>query len=625
MRKGLDRQLNVVVGARFERVVADARIDAAHEQHGLRHDLVQLHRVMTGAAGHAEQRDAERVDRLLPALLPGRVARRSGGAHRLLERVAHAAALADVGQRGQHVVDHRIALRVVGCANVEAELAVARHHVDGAIRHLQHADGGDRVAVLAGALLDEKDKFGHGRCRIATPVHRRGAGVAGHADHFAHVAHAAVDRGHDAERQIELVQHRPLLDVHLDEAQVLARIALDLRDVFGFQACVRHRRTHGHAIGVLLVEPGRIEVPDERARAQERRLVALAFFLCEADDLEGERQAPVLLFQFAHAGHRHEDAEPSVVLAAVAHGVVVRAGEQGLGAGRGRFVAADHVADRVDLDRVEAAVAHALRDLRSAGAVRVGQVRHCQLAELGIAGVGMHRQRFLPVPDLVAERRHVAELVVEPNLRDAMDVAQRLALFERRMVMHATLEGVDDLALAEPRAARPAHRQDEREAELLAVGRVQAPDVRELFGRAVGQPGLALLVGRFGGERVALHLLAGEFGVHANQRELLIGGGTGHGVRHRVLQVLQRAEWPCLQCLLCHPGRVFVDAVEQGDGLCRRRGVQLVDGECHVRLQWWTWARSRERTGAPASSAARCRRGGRSRRARVLARSPESV
>ncbi len=36
------------------------------------------------------------------------------------------------------------------------------------------------------------------------------------------IAHAAIDRGHDAERQVEFVQHRPLLDVHLDEAEVVA-------------------------------------------------------------------------------------------------------------------------------------------------------------------------------------------------------------------------------------------------------------------------------------------------------------------------------------------------------------------------------------------------------------------
>ena len=41
------------------------------------------------------QRQAERCDRALPALLPRGRARRGGGAHRFLERVVQAAPLAD--------------------------------------------------------------------------------------------------------------------------------------------------------------------------------------------------------------------------------------------------------------------------------------------------------------------------------------------------------------------------------------------------------------------------------------------------------------------------------------------------------------------------------------------------
>jgi hypothetical protein len=145
-------------------------------------------------------------------------------------------------------------------------------------------------------------------------------------------------------------------------------------------------------------------VADERARAQEGGLVALAFFFREAHHLEGEGQAPALPRELAHAGHRHEDAQAPVVLAAVAHGVVVRAGEQGARAGLRGLVAADHVAHGVDVHRVEAHVAHQRADLRGAGAVRVGQVGDGELALLGIARVGVHRELFLPVPHVVAER-----------------------------------------------------------------------------------------------------------------------------------------------------------------------------------------------------------------------------
>ena len=82
-----------------------------------------------------------------------------------------------------------------------------------------------------GALLDVERELGDRGGGVAAAVHRRGAGVAGHADHLAGVAHAAVDRGDDAERQVELVQHRALLDVHLDEAEVARRIAPQRGDV----------------------------------------------------------------------------------------------------------------------------------------------------------------------------------------------------------------------------------------------------------------------------------------------------------------------------------------------------------------------------------------------------------
>jgi hypothetical protein len=142
------RQLDVVAGGGFQRVVADARVLAAHEQHGLRHHLVQLHGVVAGAAGHAVQRHAQRLDRALPALLPVGRARRGGGAHGF-RRVAQAAALADLLQLRQHVGHHGVALRIVGRAQVEREDAAPRHHVDRAVGHFEDADGADRVAVRA--------------------------------------------------------------------------------------------------------------------------------------------------------------------------------------------------------------------------------------------------------------------------------------------------------------------------------------------------------------------------------------------------------------------------------------------------------------------------------------------
>jgi mannose-6-phosphate isomerase class I len=80
--------------------------------------------------------------------------------------------------------------------------------------------------------------------------------VAGGADHFAQVAHAAVDGRDHAQGQVQFIEHRALFDVHFDKAQVLRRVALQLGNVVKAQAGVLHGLAHGHAVGVLLIQPG---------------------------------------------------------------------------------------------------------------------------------------------------------------------------------------------------------------------------------------------------------------------------------------------------------------------------------------------------------------------------------
>jgi high-affinity nickel permease len=81
---------------------------------------------------------------------------------------------------------------------------------------------------------------------------------------------------------------------------------------------------------VFLVQPGGVEVADERARAEEGGLVALAFFFGKRHHLDAEGQAALAsAVQIAHAGQGHENAQAPVVLAAVAHRVVVRCRSSG--------------------------------------------------------------------------------------------------------------------------------------------------------------------------------------------------------------------------------------------------------------------------------------------------------
>ena len=236
--------------------------------------------------------------------------------------------------------------------------------------------------------------------------------------------------------------------MYLDKTEVVGRVALQLGNIVNAQAGMRHGLAHGDAVGVFLFQPGHVKVAGQCARAQKHGLVALAFFFGKTDDFKAERQTASLAVQLAHAGHRYKNAQAAVVLAAIAHGVKVRAGQQALGFGVGAVVDADHVADCVNRHVVKAAIlAHPLCQALGAGTVCVGQVGHGQLAPLGVAGVAVGAQALMPVPHQVAEVRRVAKLVVQADFSNAVDVAQRLGPLEVGMVAEPAGKGGDDLGL----------------------------------------------------------------------------------------------------------------------------------------------------------------------------------
>ena len=78
-------------------------------------------------------------------------------------------------------------------------------------------------------------------------------------------------------------------------------------------------------------------------------------------------------------GDRHQDAEPAVIAAAIADRVVVRAGDERPGHGIGRRIAADDVADRVDMHG-HAGRLHPVAQLRRGRPVRRRQIGAGQAA-----------------------------------------------------------------------------------------------------------------------------------------------------------------------------------------------------------------------------------------------------
>ena len=88
-----------------------------------------------------------------------------------------------------------------------------------------------------------------------------------------------------------------------------------------------------------------------------------------------------------------------------------------------------------------------------------------------------------------------AQLVVQANLYDAVDVAQALGQFVVGVVVQAALKGLNDLLLVQARAPWSAHGQDEGETKLGVVAGVELLDVRKLLRAAVGQARFGLFMG----------------------------------------------------------------------------------------------------------------------------------
>ncbi|MNQ45866.1 hypothetical protein D3C85_596620 [compost metagenome] len=240
------------------------------------------------------------------------------------------------------------------------------------------------------------------------------------------------------------------------------------------------------------------------------------------------------------------------------------AGHQRGGVGAVGAVAAHHVAHRVDFNLVEAAVAHPVRNALRAGAVRLGQIGDGKLALLGVAGVAMDAEAFLPVPDIVTQRQVHAEFIRYADLDDAVDVAQRFLAFDVGRVVEPAREFIDDLLAVQPRAARAAHGQDEGKAEARVVVGVQLLQARQFVGRAMREPRLVLFVGGFRGQAVLQHGAAGQFRVRADQCQLRLDIGLVQHLAHLVLQMRQGPERARRQRCPRDPRRMFVQAVKDG-------------------------------------------------------------
>ena len=162
-------------------------------------------------------------------------------------------------------------------------------------------------------------------------------------------------------------------------------------------------------------------------------------------------------------------------------------------------------------------------------------------------------------------------------------------------------------------AARAAHRQDEGKAELRVVVGVELLDAaRTPRGVQLVRPALLCSLVDSAVRLLLTIALPASSGWARIRASCLSRPAPAHDPRHRVLQVRERAEGPLRQRALAR-SRASARRCRRAARRPRpaRGGVELFDGECHVSL-----LRGR---GGLASSAARCRRGGRPRRGRAAA------
>jgi hypothetical protein len=136
--------------------------------------------------------------------------------------------------------------------------------------------------------------------------------------------------------------------MNLEVAQQIVGPARQRRNVGGIAAGRGDDIGDGRARCVAARQQLRLEPAGDHAAAEIGGAEAHALLLRERDKFEVEWQFELPARQLLGDHQRRGDPEPAVVLARIAHGVVVRADDQRLGVRISTREAADDVADRVD-------------------------------------------------------------------------------------------------------------------------------------------------------------------------------------------------------------------------------------------------------------------------------------
>ncbi len=108
----------------------------------------------------------------------------------------------------------------------------------------------------------------------------------------------------------------------------------------------------------------------------------------------------------------------------------------------------------------------------------------------------------------------------------------------------------------------------------------------KFFRRAAIQAGAGLLAARCTGQPPRQREPAREFGMRANQSQLLFVAGCRDNLFHCRMQHVARTKRPRLPCPLRNPGRMLVDAAELRDERLAVHRIDLTNRNRHAGARW---------------------------------------
>jgi hypothetical protein len=274
---------------RFLRVVTDPPW-AAQEQHRDGEFRSHNHGVVTGAAWYSVDGVARLGGRVFELPYQLRIARNSGLFELRLRGEGQPSGRRDLLSTTMELLDGGRANRIVCVSNVQTHPNFAGNDVAGARDGFNLANGGNQPFRCAGCAFHFQDPFRGSSQGIAAKMHRCGPCMIRLPVEMNQEPALARNRGHDPDRQVQAIEHGPLLDVKLQERE-RPRVDKRTRDLRWIESELLDGASHGDPMRVGAIEQLLIQRSDKGATPDKRHAKANTFFFRERDDLYREWQS----------------------------------------------------------------------------------------------------------------------------------------------------------------------------------------------------------------------------------------------------------------------------------------------------------------------------------------------